>query len=85
MEAGKAADCYGIVAGHAIEQADAEQACIQADLKGNETWVHLPIDAWPDSWFGPGRKPKYERPVVLLKKALYGHPDSGTFWEKYCN
>ena len=25
------------------------------------------------------------RPVVRLKKALYGHPDSGTFWEKHCD
>eukprot|EP00972_Heterocapsa_arctica_P040418 5953313-Heterocapsa_arctica.AAC.1 len=25
------------------------------------------------------------RPVVQLKKALYGHPDSGTFWEKHCD
>ena len=24
-------------------------------------------------------------PVVKLKKALYGHPDSGTFWEKHCD
>ena len=24
-------------------------------------------------------------PVVRLKKALYGHPDSGTYWEKYCD
>ena len=22
---------------------------------------------------------------MLLKKALYGHPDSGTFWETHCN
>ena len=25
------------------------------------------------------------RPVVQLKKALYGHPDSGTFWENHCD
>ena len=25
------------------------------------------------------------RPVFLLKKALYGHPDSGTFWEEHCD
>ena len=24
-------------------------------------------------------------PVVQLKKALYGHPDSGTFWEQHCD
>ena len=25
------------------------------------------------------------RPVVLLQKALYGHPDSGTYWEQHCD
>ena len=24
-------------------------------------------------------------PVVRLRKALYGHPDSGGFWEEHCN
>ena len=23
--------------------------------------------------------------MVQLKKALYGHPDSGTFWEQHCD
>jgi hypothetical protein len=26
-----------------------------------------------------------KRPVARLKKALYGHPDSGSFWEAHCN
>ena len=25
------------------------------------------------------------KPVVLLKKAFYGHPDAGTFWEEHCD
>eukprot|EP00974_Lingulodinium_polyedra_P061845 5970250-Lingulodinium_polyedra.AAC.1 len=25
------------------------------------------------------------RPFCRLKKALHGHPDSGTFWEKKCD
>ena len=25
------------------------------------------------------------RPVVKLKKALYGHPGAGTMWEKHCD
>ena len=25
------------------------------------------------------------RPVCRLKKALYGHPDSGTYWEMHCD
>ena len=82
MEAGKAVDCYGCVVGHDIEQADAEQAYIQADIEGTTTWVALPPEAWPEDWYvgnGDEKKPRYQKPVVLLKKALYGHPDSGTF------
>ena len=41
MEAGKAADCVGCMDGNDCEQADAEQAYVQADLKGVETWVAL--------------------------------------------
>ena len=41
MEAGKAVDAYGCMAGHDIEQADAEQAYVQAYLEGEETWIHL--------------------------------------------
>ena len=81
MEAGKAADCYGCFPDHVCQQADAEQAYAQADLLENKTWVSLPTDAWPKEWHTQG----WRRPVVLLKKALYGHPVSGTYWEKHCN
>ena len=30
-------------------------------------------------------KHKYQRPVFRLRKALYGHPDSGTYWEQHCD
>ena len=43
VESGKAADCYGCMAGHDTDQADAEQAYIQADLEGTQTSVALPI------------------------------------------
>ena len=26
-----------------------------------------------------------KRPVVRLRLALYGHPDSGTYWERHCD
>eukprot|EP00974_Lingulodinium_polyedra_P023280 2247077-Lingulodinium_polyedra.AAC.1 len=26
-----------------------------------------------------------ERPVCRLRKVLYGHPDSGAFWEQKCD
>ena len=81
MEAGKAADCYGCFPDNSCQQADAEQAYIQADLQGATTWVSLPPEAWPPEWQNQG----WVRPVVILKKALYGHPDSGTYWEKHCD
>ena len=31
------------------------------------------------------KKSKWVRLVVRLTKALYGHPDSGTFWEDRCD
>ena len=42
LEASCAADAYGCLEGHTIEQADAEQAYVQADMKGAPTWVCLP-------------------------------------------
>ena len=50
MEAGKIADAYGCLRGNATQQADAEQAYIQAELRGLRTWVALPEEAWPTSW-----------------------------------
>ena len=37
----------GCVPGYRLTVADAEQAYIQAELKGIETWVALPEEAWP--------------------------------------
>ena len=48
-------------------------------MEGIETWVELPIDRWPKHWVG-----RYRRPVVLLRIALYGHPDLGGLWEIHC-
>ena len=39
LQAAKAVDCFGCLPGHAIEIADAEQAYIHADMKGDPTWV----------------------------------------------
>ena len=33
---------------------------------------------WPAEWAG-----KFHKPVVL-KLALYGHPDAGGYWESHC-
>ena len=78
MEASKACDAYGLMPGHDVMQADATQAYTQSKLGGAETWVRLPRDAWPDSW------KNMKDPVCRLTLALYGHPDSGGYWEKHC-
>ena len=79
MEAARCADAYGLIEGHAVEQSDAEQAYTQAWLMGTETWVRLPRDQWPQAWIDAGM----QDPVCPLLLALYGHPDSGTDWERY--
>jgi hypothetical protein len=35
-------------------------------------------DQWPKSWHG-----KFEKTVVPLLRALYGHPESGGWWERH--
>ncbi|CAE7213840.1 unnamed protein product, partial [Symbiodinium sp. CCMP2592] len=79
MEAGKAADAFGLLPGHEIQVADGESAYTQAKLGGPATWVRLPKDRWLPEWHG-----KYHDPVVRLVLALYGHPDAGGFWEQHC-
>ena len=79
MEAAKAADCYGMVEGHGTECSDAEQAYTQSRLGGTSTWVTLlDPEELPASWKG------MRNPVCPLVLALYGHPDSGGFWERRC-
>ena len=78
MEAGKILDVFGSQPGYVIQQADAKQAYTQALFTGVATWVRLPKNRWPKTWKG------MSDPVVPLKLALYGHPDSGGIWEKHC-
>ena len=90
MEAGKMVDAYGCFLGRMMQQADAEQAYIQTDLEGEKTWVLLP----PEAYMGIIHEKKvvrpygsliHQRPSVRLKKALYGHPDAGSCWERHCD
>ena len=70
---------YGCIPGHKTSCADAVRAYVQALLKSvHKTWVHIPRDLWPPEWRG-----KYEKPMCLLEKALYGHPESGGHWERH--
>ena len=82
LAAAKAADAYGLMQGHTVELADAVSAYTQTTLKGDvDTWVRLPKSRWPDKWHQMGLKD----PVCRLRLALYGHPDSGGYWEEHCN
>ena len=82
MQAGKAADCYGLHPGNVVMQADADQAYTQALFDGTPTWVRLPEEAWPVSW-EKGNTKKHN-PVCRLTRAVYGHPDAGGYWEQHC-
>ena len=77
LQAAKAVDFFGCLPDHAVEVVDAEQAYIQADMKGDPTWVCLPPEARPDWW--QKKCPNLRRLVCRLLNALYGHPDAGTY------
>ena len=79
MEGARAVDAASLLKGYSAMQSDAISAYTQAFLKGPLTYVSLPKAWWPADWHG-----KYTNPVVPLVLALYGHPDSGTFWEERC-
>eukprot|EP00973_Karenia_brevis_P040383 5580145-Karenia_brevis.AAC.1 len=52
---------------------------------GAETWIVLPEEGRPQGWQHMPGWGDFRRPVVRMRKALYGHPDAGTFWEKHCD
>ena len=56
MEAARFIDMLGCQPGWTVEQADAEQAYVQSYLRGTETWVEIPEEAWPDEWYEKGFK-----------------------------
>ena len=81
MEAGRLCDLWGCAPNNKQTTADGVQAYVQAWLQGPATWVEIPVIHWPQSW----RERGLQRPVVLLKKALYGHPNAGAYWENECS
>jgi len=75
LEASRAANAYGLLPGHDVQQADADSAYTQSYLEGTDTWVRLPKEQWPEEWLsGPS---KMRDPVCPLILSLYGHPDAG--------
>ena len=70
---------YGSLPGNLCTAADAVKAYVQATLKSKyKTWIELPPELRPAWW-----RNKFVQPVVLLVKALYGHPDAGGMWEQH--
>ena len=70
---------YGALPGHQTTTADAIKAYVQAYLKSNyQTWIELPPELRPSWW-----RQRFARPVVLLLRALYGHPEAGGLWEQH--
>jgi hypothetical protein len=70
---------YRLMKGHKITSADAVKAYLQSLLNSlAETWVQLPQEVWPDSWFNENKW----SPVIRLLCSLYGHPESGAHWER---
>ena len=71
---------YGMLPGHASGTADAIRAYIQYTLKSKHpTWLRIPREFRPALWHKRGLK----APMCLLKKALYGHPESGGHWQRH--
>ncbi|WP_288992781.1 hypothetical protein, partial [uncultured Marinobacter sp.] len=88
----RAALAAGALKGHRGTVRDATTAYLQASLKTHypsgeampTQWVRLPRTWWPKDWFEKdGVSSKYYDPVVRLKKALYGHPESEAIWDEH--
>jgi hypothetical protein len=78
LESSRYADLYALFPGHSVEARDVQQAYLQAELRGPPTYVVLPKELWTPAMH------KMKCPVVRLNRALYGHKNSGVFWQEYC-
>ena len=76
MSAGKFWGYYSCVEGNSGEQADAEQAYVQALLKGPETWVYIPPGGRPAGWsdgaFGHQLFASERHYTVILTVEVFG-------------
>jgi len=79
LEASRYSDLLATFPGNSVEGRDVEQAYLQADFEGPPTYIVLPKELWTPEMF------KMKCPVFRLKRALYGHKNSGAYWQKFCN
>ncbi|MDP7499719.1 MAG: reverse transcriptase domain-containing protein, partial [SAR324 cluster bacterium] len=77
--ASRVCDVYGLFQGNDEQQADAVMAYNQAYFKGTPTFVRLPKHRQPAHFEG------IIDPVCPMELALYGHPESGYYWEEHCD
>ena len=62
----------GMLKGHKITSADAVKAYLQGLLNSlAETWLRLPKEVLPESWFDKNGRPLFTRPVIKLLRSLY--------------
>jgi hypothetical protein len=91
LTSARAALAAGALKGHRGTVRDATTAYLQASLKTHNLdgtaaptqWVRLPKSWWPKAWFKEDGTPVFYDPVVRLKKALYGHPESEAIWDRH--
>ena len=55
----------------------AEKGALQKKKFNHQTWIELPPELRPSWW-----RQKFARPLVLILRALYGHPEAGELWEQ---
>ena len=70
LSAAKIVDAIARMPGNSGGDSDAMGAYTQCEHEGEETWVRLSRDKWPQAWHKAG----YQNPVVKLRLNLYGHP-----------
>ena len=77
LEAARYCDFVACLPGNGVDGRDVEQAYLQADMKGAKTYIQLPKEMWTPEMH------QMKCPVVLLEKALYGHKNSGAYWQDF--
>ena len=79
LAASRYSDLLSCLPGNGVEGRDVRQAYLQADMEGTPTYIVLPKELWTPEMYA------MKCPVFRLEKALYGHKNSGAFWQMYCN